>query len=128
MFISLQSYLSVGKGSYLSFIQDESCVCYLLELAIAKLEVFRDSKPNAGGLIVASSVNHALCIQRRLLKEKLKRDAKLVTYRHENSSDIIDNFRHSSDECIISVGMICEGTDIPWLQVCCHLSSVKTEM
>ncbi|MFA0233502.1 diguanylate cyclase, partial [Vibrio sp. 10N.261.45.A7] len=29
---------------------------------------------------------------------------------------------------IVSVGMISEGTDIPRLQVCCHMSSVKTEL
>ena len=28
----------------------------------------------------------------------------------------------------VSVGMISEGTDIPRLQVCCHLSAVKTEL
>lgn len=126
-FTSLQSYLSKGKGSYLSFIQDDNCICYLLELATSKLKELRVNKPNAGGLIVSSSVSHALGIH-RLLKEKLHIDAKLVTYRHENSSAIIDSFRHSSDEWIISVGMISEGTDIPRLQVCCHLSSVKTEM
>lgn len=34
----------------------------------------------------------------------------------------------SNTEWIVSVGMISEGTDIPRLQVCCHLSSVKTEL
>ncbi|PMN90661.1 DEAD/DEAH box helicase [Enterovibrio norvegicus] len=126
-FNSLQSYLSKGKGTYLSFIHDENCICYLLKLAMAKLEELRKSKPNAGGLIVASSVSHALNIQ-RLLKEKFNKDTRLVTYRHNNSSEIIDSFRRSSDEWIISIGMISEGTDIPRLQVCCHLSSVKTEM
>jgi len=29
---------------------------------------------------------------------------------------------------IVSVGMVSEGTNIPRLQVCCHLSHVKTEL
>ena len=29
---------------------------------------------------------------------------------------------------IISVGMISEGTDIPRLQICCHLSLIRTEL
>ena len=34
----------------------------------------------------------------------------------------------SQDPWIISVGMISEGTDIPRLQVCCHLSRIRTEL
>lgn len=34
----------------------------------------------------------------------------------------------SKDRWIISVGMISEGTDSPRLQVCCHLSRIRTEL
>ncbi|PQJ38718.1 diguanylate cyclase, partial [Photobacterium aquimaris] len=40
----------------------------------------------------------------------------------------IQRFRNDKTQWIVSVGMISEGTDIPRLQVCCHLSSVKTEL
>lgn len=43
-------------------------------------------------------------------------------------SDTINKFRHDDSQWIVSVGMISEGTDIPRLQVCCHLSRVKTEL
>jgi type I site-specific restriction endonuclease len=41
------------------------------------------------------------------------------------SSCFISN---SGDKWCISVGMISEGTNIPRLQVCCHLTNIKTEM
>ncbi|MEZ9754809.1 diguanylate cyclase, partial [Vibrio splendidus] len=40
----------------------------------------------------------------------------------------IERYRQSDVQWIVSVGMISEGTDIPRLQVCCHMSSVKTEL
>jgi len=46
----------------------------------------------------------------------------------KHPSCIIDGFRQSHTQWIVSVGMISEGTDIPRLQVCCHLSRIKTEM
>lgn len=37
-------------------------------------------------------------------------------------------YRQNSTQWIVSIGMISEGTDIPRLQVCCHMSSVKKEL
>lgn len=51
-----------------------------------------------------------------------------MTSKVQHPSLIIDNFRHSKVQWIVSVGMVSEGTDIPRLQVCCHLSRIKTEM
>lgn len=52
----------------------------------------------------------------------------VVTYRHDSPQEAIEAFRSGTTEWIVSVGMISEGTDIPRLQVCCHMSSVKTEL
>ncbi len=52
----------------------------------------------------------------------------MVTYKHDDPAGKINHFRHSEAEWIVSVGMVSEGTDIPRLQVCCHLSRVKTEL
>ncbi|WP_017789268.1 hypothetical protein, partial [Vibrio vulnificus] len=52
----------------------------------------------------------------------------IVTYYHENPLEKINGYRNGTTQWIISVGMISEGTDIPRLQVCCHLSFVKTEL
>ncbi len=51
-----------------------------------------------------------------------------MTYRHEAPLAEIERFRKNSTQWIVSVGMISEGTDIPRLQVCCHISSIKTEL
>jgi superfamily II DNA or RNA helicase len=52
----------------------------------------------------------------------------VVTYRESDPTSIIKKFRHGKTKWIISVGMISEGTNIPRLQVCCHLTNIKTEM
>ncbi|WP_283129803.1 DEAD/DEAH box helicase [Enterovibrio norvegicus] len=127
VFTSIESYLSEGRGKYGNLIQDENCIDYVLGLAVRKLNMLRMRKPNAGGLIVAASVSHAMTVY-RILRDSHNKPARVVTYRHDKSNEIIDTFRNSSEEWIISVGMISEGTDIPRLQVCCHLTTVKTEM
>src|SRR5690606_24135408 len=81
--------------------------------------------PAAAGLIVATTVAHAEQIATRL--SALGERPVVVTCRTPEAHQIINNFRTSSDRWIISVGMISEGTDIPRLQVCCHLSSIRTE-
>ncbi len=100
---------------------------HLLELGVNKLNEIRQSSPEAGGLIVAASVQHAKTIQ-SLLIQHFGQSASIVTYQHENPLEEIEIFRHSNTQWIVSVGMISEGTDIPRLQVCCHLSAVKTEL
>ncbi len=41
---------------------------------------------------------------------------------------VINSFKVTNTQWIVSVGMVSEGTDIPRLQVCCHLSTVRTEL
>ena len=62
------------------------------------------------------------------MKACFNEDSVVVTYRESEPTSIIQRFRHSQDKWIISVGMISEGTNIPRLQVCCHLTNIKTEM
>ena len=38
------------------------------------------------------------------------------------------DFTDSDAPWIVSVGMISEGTNVPRLRVCCHLTRVKTEL
>lgn len=95
--------------------------------SISKLSKLRSKNSKAAGLIVTASVSHAYFIQ-NLMQEKLNQKAEVVSYRQNDSRDIIEAFKHSDSPWIISVGMISEGTDIPRLQVCCHLSLIKTEL
>lgn len=52
----------------------------------------------------------------------------MVTSEDKNSQDTIVNYKSGTQKWLISVGMVTEGTDIPRLQVCCHLSRICTEL
>jgi superfamily II DNA or RNA helicase len=62
------------------------------------------------------------------MKTYFNEDTVVVTYRESEPTSIIQQFRHAQTKWIISVGMISEGTNIPRLQICCHLTNIKTEM
>jgi superfamily II DNA or RNA helicase len=87
----------------------------------------RKQHQNAGGLIVAASVDHAYKIA-TLLERHLGQRACVATYMDEDAHGNIHTFRNSTQPWIISVGMVSEGTNIPRLRVCCHLTRVKTEL
>lgn len=126
-FSSILEMLKQTKTSYQSVIYNQDAMEYLLGLGCKKLAELRSQSPNAGGLVVASSVQHAQSIQ-KILSQKYFQTASIVTYRHEEPLVEIERYRKSDVQWIVSVGMISEGTDIPRLQVCCHMSSVKTEL
>jgi len=96
-------------------------------LSCRKLEELRFTNSNAAGLIVASSVEHAEYII-EMLRDEFNQSAVLVTYKQPDAQYLINQFRHNNTEWIVSVSMISEGIDLPRLQVCCHLSHVKTEL
>lgn len=126
-FESFSDFLKQSGCSYQHLLENKTLISHLLKLSEKKLKGIRQKQSNAAGLIVAASVEHAMdiaCILERELGEK----AYIVTYMHDNSQETIRYFRNSTDKWIISVGMISEGTDIPRLRVCCHLTRVKTEL
>ncbi|RPF11053.1 superfamily II DNA or RNA helicase [Vibrio crassostreae] len=126
-FSSILEMLKQTKASYQSVIHNQEAMEYLLGLGCERLEKVRLRSPNAGGLIVAASVQHAQTIK-EVLSQKFGQTVSIVTYRHEEPLAEIERYRQSDAQWIVSVGMISEGTDIPRLQVCCHMSSVKTEL
>ncbi|PMG64338.1 diguanylate cyclase [Vibrio lentus] len=126
-FVSILDCLKQSDVSYQSVIHNEDAMNYILNSGCQKLAQIRQESPSAGGLVVASSIKHAKDIQKRLV-EQFNQSACIVTYHHDNPLHEIESFRHSTVQWIVSVGMISEGTDIPRLQVCCHMSSVKTEL
>ena len=91
------------------------------------LATIRQTSPNAGGLIVASSAMHAYVIA-RLLHLTVGEKACVVTHQSDEAQYLINRFKRDSMKWIISVGMISEGTNIPRLQVCCHLTRIRTEL
>ncbi|OBU24354.1 DEAD/DEAH box helicase [Photobacterium aquimaris] len=126
-FSSILEMLNQTKTSYQNVIHNQDAMEYLLGLGCQKLVEIRSQSPNAGGLVVAASVHHAQTIK-KILSEKYAQSVSIVTYRHEEPLTEIERYRQSNTQWIVSVGMISEGTDIPRLQVCCHMSSVKTEL
>ena len=124
---SLDELLKSSSIPYQSIIENHEAIQHILALATNKLRAIKQSNPNAAGLIVASSVSHAADIL-KTLKTEFNETAQIVTYKEDDPSAKINEFRNSTTNWIVSVGMISEGTDIPRLQVCCHLSRVKTEL
>ncbi|MBN8431447.1 DEAD/DEAH box helicase family protein [Microbulbifer salipaludis] len=124
---SFRELLSQSDCSYQDLLDDEVLIIEILRLAAAKLDSLRRKTPNAGGLIVATSVSHARKIA-RLLYGELNETAEIATYVDEKPMATIRKFRNSSRKWIISVGMISEGTNLPRLKVCCYLTRVKTEL
>ncbi len=126
-FTSFKCLLSQSIIPYQEIIENEKVIKYVISSAQKKLSSIRAKNADAAGLIVASSVEHARQIS-VLMKTCFNEDAVVVTYRENEPTNIIQQFRHAHSKWIISVGMISEGTNIPRLQVCCHLTNIKTEM
>ncbi len=126
-FNSFGSLLSDSSLPYIDLIHNESVITSLIKRADKQLNLIRQSNLNAGGLIVASSVEHAFQIT-EIIKKELNEIAVLVSYKEDNPDKIIQQYKSSSHKWIVSIGMISEGTNIPRLQVCCHLTHVKTEL
>lgn len=124
---SFGQLLKDSKCTYQQLIENEELIAYLLGKSSDKLNTIRKRVPNAGGLIVAATVEHANKIV-NILEEKFNEQAYIATYREDDPQLIINEFKHNSEKWIVAVGMISEGTDIPRLRVCCHLTRVKTEL
>ena len=124
---SLKSLLKDPSISYQDLIKHEAVINYIVAQGVSKLATIRQQNSNAAGLIVASSVEHAEQIV-MVLTKIFHQSATIVTYKESDAGERISHFRFSNTQWIVSVGMVSEGTDIPRLQVCCHLSRVKTEL
>lgn len=112
---------------YEEVLRAEALITYSLRLATRQLEKLRLKDPTAGGLVVASSVQHAQQI-RHLLHREFNIHAAIATYQEQDPLQTIRTFKHGKTPWIVSVGMISEGTNVPRLRVCCHLTRVKTEL
>lgn len=113
--------------SYRHVLSDDLAIKDILARGCKRLATLRKRNPTAGGLVVASSTEHASYIH-RLLLDQFEESSVLVTYKELGAAQKIERFRQDQTAWIVSVGMISEGTGIPRLQVCCHLSRVRTEL
>ncbi|MDP5032824.1 MAG: DEAD/DEAH box helicase family protein [Paraglaciecola sp.] len=126
-FSSLATAMANSELKYSELLIDKQAVRYLLKTAVKQLIIARQEQPNAAGLVVASSVHEAANI-RHILESEFNQTTVMVSYRETDPQTVIERFRTSDTQWIVSVTMISEGTDIPRLRVCAHLSLVRTEL
>jgi superfamily II DNA or RNA helicase len=124
---SLKSAIEHSELRYSELLADSQALRHLLTVAVQQLHIARQEQPNAAGLVVASSVREARRIK-HILQSEFNQTTVMVTYREPSPQAVIENFRTSHSQWIVSVSMVSEGTDIPRLRVCAHLSLVRTEL
>ncbi len=124
---SFGELLSASAFPYRELIHNENIIISLINRADKQLTLLRQDNPNAGGLIVACSVEHAMQIK-RIIERELNEIADIVSYKESNPNEKILKYKQDTNKWIVSIGMISEGTNIPRLQVCCHLTHIKTEL
>ena len=124
---SLSSAIKQSELRYSEILKSDEAVRYLIDASVKQLAIARMEQKNAAGLVVASSLEEAFRIQ-RMLSSKFKQSSVLVSYKDPNAHQKIREFRTSDLQWIISIGMVAEGTDIPRLRVCAHLSLIRTEL
>jgi len=99
----------------------------MLEYGAQKLDQLRDRMPDAGGLIIAPSIEMAEYFAK--LVETVEGETPIVVHNKVQSPDTkIDAFRKSDKRWLVSVAMVSEGVDIPRLRVLVYLSSALTEL
>lgn len=99
----------------------------VLQRADKELSRHRTEVPDAGGLVIAPSVNHAK-IYAAMLQGFTREETALVVSEDADASDRITNFSEGTSRWIVAVQMISEGVDIPRLAVGVYASRIRTEM
>ncbi len=126
LFPNIAKLLRESPVSYEDLLCHEEAINQLLDLGRKKLDEVQNLKPDAAGLVVATSIQHAH--QVALALESKGETFQIVTTRTPDAQQVINDFKNSDCRWIVAVGMISEGTDIPRLQVCCYLSRIRTEL
>jgi superfamily II DNA or RNA helicase len=99
----------------------------MLESGVAKLNEIREIMPDAGGLVIAPSIEvaeHMASLLEIIDGEK----PTIVHNQISNTQDKIAAFRGTDKRWIVSVAMISEGVDIKRLRLMVYLPDAKTEL
>lgn len=123
---SLSSAIKNSELRYSEVLRNDEALMFLMSAAVKQLARARLEHENAGGLVVASSVEEAVRIQ--MLLCDFRQSSIVVSYKDPNAHKKINMFKTMTTQWIISIGMVSEGTDIPRLRVCAHLSLIRTEL
>ncbi len=100
----------------------------MIDAASEKLAELHNQMPDAGGLVIAPSIELAKYFV--ALIEMIEGEAPILVHSQmPNADKRIDAFRKSADKrWLVSVAMVSEGVDIPRLRVLVYLSSSLTEL
>jgi superfamily II DNA or RNA helicase len=99
----------------------------MVEWAGAKLTELRHRMPDAGGLVIAPSIQMAEYIT--ALIELIDGERPMLVYSQmPNADSKIKAFRNTDKRWIVSVAMISEGVDIKRLRVLIYLPNALTEL
>ena len=99
----------------------------MLEYASHKLTDLRERMHDAGGLIIAPSIEMAEYFVR--LIELVEGETPILVHNKvQNPDSKIDAYRKTDKKWLVSVAMVSEGVDIPRLRVLVYLSSALTEL
>ena len=99
----------------------------MLEAAILKLDELRNRMPNAGGLVIAPTIEMADFFG--ALLEKLEGEKPIAVHTGSPGAEQrIAAFRGGTKKWLVSVAMVSEGVDIPRLRVLVYLPAAKTEL
>jgi superfamily II DNA or RNA helicase len=99
----------------------------MLEWGIQKLDDIRFQMPDAGGLVIAPSIEIAEHMAELLAKLEGERPF-IVHNRVGNAEAKINAFRASQTRWLVSVGMVSEGVYIPRLRILVYLPYARTEL
>jgi superfamily II DNA or RNA helicase len=99
----------------------------MVEWAGDKLNDLRYRMPNAGGLVIAPSIDMAKYMAQ--LIERMEGEAPTIVHSGMTNADTrIESFRHTDKRWLVSVAMISEGVDIKRLRVLIYLPNALTEL
>ncbi len=106
---------------------EQAWVPDVLERAHRLLLALRESRPDAGGLVVCQDTVHARAVATVL--HHVSGEAPLVvTYDDPEAAARIDDFRAGHQSWLIAVRMVSEGVDIPRLLVGVYATNALTEL
>ena len=107
---------------------DGDWVAHVLRDADARLSDLRSGPhPEAGGLVVATDMEHAGRLAERLARISGEEPV-IVTSETEGASDRIARFAAGSGRWLVSVLMVSEGVDVPRLRVGVYATTARTEL
>ncbi|HKJ55467.1 MAG TPA: DEAD/DEAH box helicase [Nitriliruptoraceae bacterium] len=99
----------------------------VLAQADEHLQRLRATDPRAGGLVIATDVDHAHGIA-DVIRRRLGRGVEVATSDDPTASARIADFAAGDDDWIVAVRMVSEGVDIPRLRVGVWATTTVTEL